>query len=49
MAASPKNYVNGFQVFTLLLETQVELDADMIEDLTSEVKTFKSDNDYEGY
>ncbi len=39
MAASPKNYVNGFQVFTLLLETRVELDADMIEDLTSEVKT----------
>lgn len=35
--ANTKNYNNGFQVFCALIETRVELDADMIEDLTVEI------------
>ncbi|GHT59472.1 magnesium transport protein CorA [Bacteroidia bacterium] len=35
--ANTKNYINGFQVFCAIIETRVELDADMIEDLALEV------------
>lgn len=35
--ANTKNYTNGYQVFCALIETRVELDADMIEDLTVEI------------
>ena len=35
--ANTKNYTSGFQVFCALIETRVELDADMIEDLTVEI------------
>ncbi len=37
--ANTKNYTSGFQVFCALIETRVELDADMIEDLTVEITT----------
>lgn len=35
--ANPRNYMNGYQVFLAILETRVEIDADMIEDMTSEI------------
>lgn len=37
MFANPKNYPTGYHIFVALLETRVELDADMIEDATSEI------------
>lgn len=37
ISASPRNYTSGFHVLTALLETRVERDADLIEDLTSEI------------
>lgn len=35
--ANPRNYMNGFQVFLAILETRIEMDADMVEDMTSEI------------
>ena len=35
--ASPRNYTNGYNVFVALLETRVEYDADMIEDMTRDI------------
>lgn len=35
--ASPRNYMNGYNVFVALLETRVEYDADMIEDMTRDI------------
>lgn len=35
--ANPRNYMNGYQVFLAILETRVEMDADMVEDMTSEI------------
>jgi magnesium transporter len=35
--ANTKNYTSGFQVFCAIIETRVELDADMIEDLAMEI------------
>ncbi|MDR1682483.1 MAG: magnesium and cobalt transport protein CorA, partial [Candidatus Symbiothrix sp.] len=35
--ASPENYPTGYHVFLALLETRVEYDADMIEDITREI------------
>jgi len=47
--ANSKNYVNGYQVLVAILETRVEIDADMIEDSTQEItalsNTLKSDAD----
>jgi magnesium transporter len=47
--ANTKNYTNGFQVFCALIETRVEFDADMIEDLATEItnlsKTLTKMND----
>ncbi|MDR0427055.1 MAG: magnesium/cobalt transporter CorA [Dysgonamonadaceae bacterium] len=35
--ASPENYPTGYHVFLTLMETRVEFDADMIEDITREI------------
>ncbi|MDR0865572.1 MAG: magnesium/cobalt transporter CorA [Candidatus Symbiothrix sp.] len=35
--ASPENYPTGYHVFLTLLETRIEFDADMIEDITREI------------
>lgn len=49
--ANSKLYSNGYQVLTAILETRVEIDADMIEDTTQEItalsNTLKSDTDAE--
>ncbi|WP_165022484.1 MULTISPECIES: magnesium/cobalt transporter CorA [unclassified Dysgonomonas] len=37
MSASPRNYPTGFHVFVALLETRVEIDADMIEQMTQRI------------
>ncbi len=37
MFANPRNYPNGFYILVALLETRVEYDADMIEDMTREI------------
>ncbi|MBQ8056288.1 MAG: magnesium/cobalt transporter CorA [Paludibacteraceae bacterium] len=37
MTANPRNYMTGYHVLVALLETRVELDADMIEDHTNEI------------
>lgn len=47
--ANPRNYPTGFYVLVALLETRVDYDADMIEDMTREVtelsKRLKDDDD----
>jgi magnesium transporter len=35
--ANPRNYPTGYHIFVALLETRVEYDADMIEDVTSAI------------
>ncbi len=35
--ANPKNYPTGYHVFLALLETRIEFDADMIENITQEI------------
>ncbi|KAA6301590.1 MAG: Magnesium transport protein CorA [Candidatus Ordinivivax streblomastigis] len=35
--ANPENYPTGYHVFVTLLETRIEFDADMIEDITREI------------
>lgn len=35
--ANPRQYTSGYHVLTLLLETRVEFDADMIEDMTKQI------------
>jgi magnesium transporter len=49
--ANSKNYTNGYLVLVAILETRVEIDADMIEDTTQEItalsNTLKSDADAE--
>ena len=35
--ANPRNFPTGFHIFVALLETRVEYDADMIEDVTAEI------------
>lgn len=40
--ANPKQYETGYDVLATLLETRVELDADVIEDLTSYITTLSS-------
>ena len=40
--ASPRNYTNGYNVFVALLETRVEYDADMIEDMTRDITTLSN-------
>lgn len=47
--ADTRNYTNGFQVLVALLETRVEYDADMIEDITDQItnlsKTLNTEDD----
>jgi len=49
--ANSKSYTNGYLVLVAILETRVEIDADMIEDTTQEItalsNTLKSDSDAE--
>jgi len=49
MFANPRNYPNGFYILVALLETRVEYDADMIEDLAREItqlsNRLKTDDD----
>ena len=42
MFANPKNYPTGYHVFLALLETRVEMDADMIEKLTQQITTLSN-------
>ena len=42
MYANPKMYESGYHVLASLLETRVELDADVIEDITSYISTLSS-------
>jgi len=37
ISASPRNYLSGYHVFVALLETRVEVDADMIEEMTQRI------------
>lgn len=40
--ASPRNYPSGYHVFVALLETRVEIDADMIEEMTQRITTLSN-------
>ncbi len=40
--ANPKNYPTGYHVFLGLLETRIEFDADMIENITQEITTLSN-------
>lgn len=42
MSANPRNYPTGFHVFVALLETRVEIDADMIEEMTQRITTLSN-------
>lgn len=37
ISANPRNYSSGFHVFVAILETRVEVDADMIEEMTQQI------------
>ncbi len=49
MYADTRNYTNGFQVLVALLETRVDYDADLIEDITDQItnlsKTLNTEDD----
>jgi len=40
--ANPKNYPSGFHVFTALLETRIEMDADMVERMTQQITSLSN-------
>ncbi len=40
--ANPKNYPTGFHVFVALLETRVEIDADMVEEMTQRITSLSN-------
>ncbi len=40
--ANPKMYPTGYHVFVAILETRVEMDADMIEDMTQQITTLSN-------
>lgn len=40
--ANPRNYPSGYHVFVALLETRVEIDADMIEEMTQRITTLSN-------
>jgi magnesium transporter len=42
ISANPKNYPTGYHVFVAILETRVEIDADMVEDMTQEITTLSN-------
>ncbi len=42
MFANPRNFTTGYHVFLALLETRIEMDADMIEKLTQQITTLSN-------
>lgn len=42
ISANPRNYSTGYHVFVALLETRVEVDADMIEEMTQRITTLSN-------
>ncbi|MFR9165792.1 MAG: magnesium/cobalt transporter CorA [Dysgonomonas sp.] len=42
ISANPRNYPSGYHVFVALLETRVEVDADMIEEMTQRITTLSN-------
>jgi len=42
ISAYPRNYPTGYHVFVALLETRVEVDADMIEEMTQHITTLSN-------
>jgi len=42
ISANPKMYPTGYHVFVAILETRVELDADMIEEMTQQITTLSN-------
>ncbi len=40
--ANPRNYPTGYHVFTALLETRVEMDADMVERMTQQITSLSN-------
>ncbi len=42
ISANPRNYPTGYHVFVGLLETRVEVDADMIEEMTQKITTLSN-------
>lgn len=42
ISANPRNYPTGYHVFVALLETRVEVDADMIEEMTQKITTLSN-------
>lgn len=42
ISANPKMYPTGYHVFVGILETRVEMDADMIEDMTQQITTLSN-------
>lgn len=42
ISANPRNYPTGYHVFVALLETRVEVDADMIEEMTQHITTLSN-------
>lgn len=48
ISANPKNYPTGYHVFVGLFETRVEVDADMIEDVTHKITKLSNSINIEG-
>lgn len=42
ISANPRNYPTGYHVFLALLETRVEVDADMVEEMTQRITTLSN-------
>lgn len=42
ISANPRNYSTGYHVFVALLETRVEVDADMVEEMTQQITTLSN-------
>lgn len=42
ISANPRNYPTGYHVFVALLETRVEVDADMVEEMTQQITTLSN-------
>jgi magnesium transporter len=40
--ANPRNYPTGYHAFMAILETRVEIDADMVEDMTSQITSLSN-------
>lgn len=48
ISANPKNYPTGYHVFVGLFETRIEVDADMIEEMTQKITTLSNSISIEG-